>query len=344
MKILIVTQVVDRDHTTLGFFTRWIEEFAKKSQKVNVVCLYKGEFVLPKNVSVFSLGKEDGVSRFKYIRNFFYYIFKLRKEYDIVFVHMNQEYVLLGGLFWKLFGKKIFFWRNHPYGNLLTDLSIKISDKVFSTADMSYAMRFDKTKLMPAGTDTKFFREDNRSREKNSLLVFGRISPIKKIENAIDLVSYLLAKGITVKLSIIGDYLERDKDYVQFLKKRIQDSKISDYVKIEKGVRFTDSPLVYQRHEVFLNFTKSGSFDKTVIEALACGCKVLVTNTSMKNILPEGSYTKSEVQEAFVALQKLLYLQGFDLDKYKQSGLKVVEDQSLNALINEIFLCINKKQ
>jgi len=24
---------------------------------------------------------------------------------------MNQEYVVLGGLFWKFLGKKIFFWR-----------------------------------------------------------------------------------------------------------------------------------------------------------------------------------------------------------------------------------------
>jgi hypothetical protein len=30
----------------------------------------------------------------------------------LFFVHMNQEYVLLGGLIWKLLGKKLVLWRH----------------------------------------------------------------------------------------------------------------------------------------------------------------------------------------------------------------------------------------
>ncbi|HRH30994.1 MAG TPA: hypothetical protein PK886_02950, partial [Candidatus Paceibacterota bacterium] len=99
MKILITTQIIDTNDPILGFFHSWLKEFSKNFERVVVVCLKKGEFDLLENVEVLSLGKEGGVSRIKYIFNFYKYIFKERKNYDVVFVHMNEEYVLLGGIF-----------------------------------------------------------------------------------------------------------------------------------------------------------------------------------------------------------------------------------------------------
>src|SRR3989344_232174 len=120
MRLLIVTQKVDKKDPILGFFHRWIEEFAKNFEKVTVVCLEKGEYNLPTNVKVLSLGKEERRSKAEYISRFYRYIWQERKNYDAVFVHMNQEYVLLGWKFWKLWGKKIFLWRNHARGSLWT--------------------------------------------------------------------------------------------------------------------------------------------------------------------------------------------------------------------------------
>ncbi|MFH0892331.1 MAG: glycosyltransferase family 4 protein [Candidatus Falkowbacteria bacterium] len=58
MKLLICTQKVDINDDVLGFFHSWIREFAKHYEKVTVICLYKGEYDLPENVKVLSLGKE----------------------------------------------------------------------------------------------------------------------------------------------------------------------------------------------------------------------------------------------------------------------------------------------
>lgn len=101
MNLLILTQKVDKNDSNLGFFHRWLEEFSKKCEKVTVICLYKGEYSLPNNVRILSLGKEKGVCRLKYLFNFYKYIFKYRREYDSVFVHMNQIYMILGGSWWK---------------------------------------------------------------------------------------------------------------------------------------------------------------------------------------------------------------------------------------------------
>ena len=76
MKLLVITQTVDKKDKTLGFFHGWISELAKKSEKVNVICLYEGEHNLPKNVFVYSLGKESGASKIKYLTRFFGLVWK----------------------------------------------------------------------------------------------------------------------------------------------------------------------------------------------------------------------------------------------------------------------------
>ena len=102
MRLLIITQKVNKNDPILGFFHRWIEEFAKRFEKLTVICLEKGEYSLPENVRVLSLGKEEGRSKAEYLSRFYRYIWEERNNYDAVFVHMNQEYVLLGWKFWKL--------------------------------------------------------------------------------------------------------------------------------------------------------------------------------------------------------------------------------------------------
>ncbi len=160
MKFLILTQKVDRNDPILGFFHRWIEEFVKRCERVIIICLEEGEYNLSQNVKVFSLGKEGSHSRAKYLWNFYKYLWQERKNYDAVFVHLNQEYVLLGGILWLLLGKKVFMWRNHHMGNFLTDLAGLFCSKIFCTSKYSYTAKHKKTVLMPVGIDTdKIFRE-----------------------------------------------------------------------------------------------------------------------------------------------------------------------------------------
>ena len=113
MKLLIITQKVNKNDPVLGFFHRWIIEFAKYFEFVTVICLEMGEYDLPDNVKVLSLGKEERQSRLQYLIQFYWYARHERKNYDAVFVHMNQEYLILAGWLWRLVGKKVTMWRNH---------------------------------------------------------------------------------------------------------------------------------------------------------------------------------------------------------------------------------------
>jgi len=59
MKILVITQEISRQSPVLGFFHGWLAAFSKRFESITAVCLKKGDYDLPANVSVFSLGKEE---------------------------------------------------------------------------------------------------------------------------------------------------------------------------------------------------------------------------------------------------------------------------------------------
>lgn len=119
-----MTQVVDLEHPVLGFFHRWIIEFAKHCEHVHVICLQEGKHDLPANVSVHSLGKEMGKGRLVYLYRFYRLIWSLRREYDKVFVHMNQIYVILGAPVWKLLGKRVGLWYVHKQVSVSLRLAV----------------------------------------------------------------------------------------------------------------------------------------------------------------------------------------------------------------------------
>ena len=184
MRILILTQKVDKEDDILGFFHAWLQEFSAVAEHVHVICLEEGTYDLPKNVEVHSLGKETGRSRIKYTLNFYKYIFNLRNQYDVVFVHMNYEYVLLGGFFWKLYKKKILLWYVHRQVTTGLRLANYFVDKVFTSTKQSFLIDTNKKVLVGHGiVYEKFFHEPKQyMSDPLVILHVGRITQIKNID------------------------------------------------------------------------------------------------------------------------------------------------------------------
>ena len=183
MRILVITQIIDQHDPGLGFFHRWLEVFANECESVQALCLKEGAHVLPSNVTVTSLGKEKGQSRLKYLWRFYRTIFVLRHEYDAVFVHMNPEYVALGGLVWRLMGKTVGLWYAHRAVNLKLRLAECFTNIVFTGSKESFRIPSSKILVTGQGVDTSIFVPHERIRDNTlTLLVVGRISPIKNLE------------------------------------------------------------------------------------------------------------------------------------------------------------------
>jgi len=331
VKLLILTQKVDKNDPILGFFHRWIEEFAKYCEKITVICLQKGEYNLPENVKVLSLGKEEISQKLKvykvkskllFIFNFYKYIWHERKNYDTIFVHMNQEYVLLGGIFWKLFGKKIYMWRNHYSGSFITDIASAFCAKVFCTSKYSYTAKYKKTVLMPVGVDTdKFikFKSSKVHKINNSILFLGRIASSKKVDIFVEALGLLKKQGIDFLADIYGDASPKDIPYFEKIKLRTQELGLKTILKFHDGVPNYQTPEIYNSHEIFVNLSSSGMYDKTIFEAMACERLTLTSNLNLKGNIDEVFLFK-ENDEEDIARQLVILLALSPEEKRKLSG------------------------
>src|SRR3989344_5489834 len=266
MKLLIITQKVNKNDSVLGFFHAWIEKLSEQFEQIEVVCLEMGEYDLPKNVTVHSLGKEEGKGRLTRVWRFYKYIWTLRKNYDAVFVHMNQEYILLGGMLWKLFGKKIYMWRNHHAGTILTNISAIFCTKIFCTSRYSFTAKYKKTFLMPVGVDTSIFKSDKRiARKRDSILFLGRMSPVKKPDMLLNVLISLYGQGVDFSATFVGDQGPDDDAYYVSLKEVARNSVLfNTKVNFFPGVPYSETPKYYNSHEIFVNLSTSGMYDKTI--------------------------------------------------------------------------------
>ena len=337
MRLLIITQKVDKNDPILGFFHRWIEEFAKHCQSIIVICLQKGEYNLPKNIKILSLGKEKGKSKIKYIFNFYKHIWHERKNYDAVFVHMNQEYVLLGWKFWKLWNKKIFLWRNHYAGGLFTRIAMMLSDHVFCTSKYSFTARSKKTTLMPVGIDTVAFISTGKERAKNSILFLSRIAPSKNVHMFIEALGLLKKQGVPFSANIYGNALPKDTQYLEGLKACIKELGLENVVYMQSGVPNQKTPEIYNTHEIFVNTSPSGMYDKTIFEAMACGCLVLVSNENLRGQTDDRLVIRERgAEEVSMRMSLILSLSEEEKQKIIYDNIKFAEKHSLKALSEKL--------
>jgi len=343
MKLLIITQVVDINHPVLGFFHRWIIEFAKHVDHLHVIALQVGEHNLPENVTIHSLGKEEGVIRFEYVKRFYSYIWKYRNEYDQVFVHMNQVYVLLGGLLWKLFRKKVLLWYMHKSVTFPLRIAHMLVDGIVSGSKESFRIESKKLNIVGHGIDTELFSFVTKKEQTElHVLSIGRVSRIKNLEKVIDAVSGC----VDCKLSIVGPSIT--KEDVEYEKRLREYAKISKAkVSFMGALTQKELPSIYQSVDVVVNTSNTGSIDKVMLEAMSTGTLVVSTNEAFKEMFSTFPYTAYiEKDDSFKVRDALAEIQRMSVDEMVSAGeflrSKVVKNHSIKELIPKIISSYGK--
>jgi len=285
MKVLMITQKIDASDDVLGVYQEWARRISESFEKLSVICLYEGVNNLPEDIRVFSLGKEKNRSKFLYSKNFFSYIWNLRNDYDIVFVHMNPIYVILGWPFWAINKKKIFLFYAHYKTGYLLRLASLFCTNILTSVPESCSLKSKKVKVVGQGIDTDVFcRDDKYNRSTNTFLFVGRISPVKKLEVLIDALFLLIKEGRDVTLSVVGGADYGDKEYFNSINQKIKNYRLEERVTFIGRVPNKSMAKFYNEHEFLINLTETGSFDKAILEAMACECLPIVSNRAYENI------------------------------------------------------------
>ena len=348
MKLLIITQKVDKNDGVLSFMLGWIKEFAKQCEHVTVIALYVGEHDLPPNVRVLSLGKESGASRLKYLWNFFFHIFRERHSYDAVFVHMNQIYVILGGLLWRLMGKRIALWYAH--GSVPWNLRVAtcFTDVVIASTPSGFRLKTKKLRIVGQGINTDQFSPVVRVHAKGDpikLLIVGRISPAKDYETLLRATKKLIDDGYYLVLDVVGGAGTPEQEgYFLEIKKLAQDLELSSVVTFHGSKPHEETVRFFHAAHIFVSTATNGSFDKAMGDAMATGLPLVACNEAMSEVLgglkTRLMFPMHDVDQLVAQLIPILDMTQKERDELGESLRTIIErDHGLKNFITKILSC-----
>jgi len=302
MKLLIITQKVDINDDLLGFFCGWLDKLAGKIEKIYVICLEEGRHNLPKNVKIFSLGKEKGFSKIHILWNFYRYLFKIIRHTDVIFAHMCPIYIIACAPLAKIFKKKMILWCAHIKIGLKGKIAEKLVSKVLTVSKDSFTYKSKKIITTGHGINTSFFvpakKSKNKNKKRSQILSIGRISPVKDYMTLTKAIDILVneKKIENIEALIIGSppfvsqevYYEKIKDF-------ICRKKLNGYIKFLGKIPNKDTLKYYQQADIFVSMQRGGGAGKSVLEAMACGVPIVLCTNTFDNSL--GNFKKEIIFE-----------------------------------------------
>lgn len=198
---------------------------------------------------------------------------------------------------------------------------------------------------MPVGVDAALFRKMAEAQKgPKSILYLGRLSPIKYVEVLIDAALVLDGRGIDFTLTIAGEpSKESERAYAASLKERARELVKKCKLVFRSGVSNYQAPALYNAYTLFVNMTPTGSFDKTIIEAMACELPVIVSNRALKEIFPPElvdklMFEEKNFEELANKIHNFFKLSGQEeLEIGKIMRQLIVEKHSLSSLIDKLI-------
>lgn len=299
MTLLFITRKIDYKDERAGFVIDWLQELALKVTKLVVICQEEGEWPnRPANTVVYSLGKDLGYSKIRQFINFQFLAIKLMSGVAGVLAHMMPLFGILAGPWCKIFKKKLVQW----YAHGTVDWRLKLADfwvDAYITSSMD-GLRLKTKKpvqVIGQGINVKFFvpkSSDNPQTLQNKkfkILSVGRISPTKNLDMLIKAAEDLQLNEFEMRdkilLQIIGGPGKPEQaTYMKALEEEVKSKKLNNVIDFLGPLSRAEILSYYQNCDLFINLSETGSLDKAVLEAMACGSLVLTSNEAYKDILP----------------------------------------------------------
>jgi len=339
MRLLIVTQAVDADSSTLGFFVEWLREFSRQCEEIQVIGLAVGRHDLPANVRVLSMGKENGAGRVARLFAFWRHLRAALPKIDGVFIHMCPEYLIAGWPFIAASRKPTLLWYAHRQSNWRVRLGAAMAGVIGTISEGSFPFSSPKVRVMGHGIPTDRFAPDAGTPIPGRLSAVGRITPIKRLEILIDAVAILRREGRGVRLDLWGEpIMAADRAYKASLERRVREQGLSEAVVFRGAADYGKMPEAAASADVALNAAPDGALDKALLEAMACARPVVATNRNFAALLgPDAGRCLASDEPADIAARIAAHLDRPDPGLGARLRAAVEREHSLKRLIGLII-------
>jgi glycosyltransferase involved in cell wall biosynthesis len=274
--VVFFTLSVSNTNSVLSHSTQWINEFARHCEKLHCYPVHMEKNVnLSENVQCSELGGGSFLYRCRAIFRILNTLKVILRNRDkaVVVYHMFPAPAILIGAILKLARVPQILWYSHSSTKNGLRLASRFVDHIFTPTRNSFPLKLpEKVKVVGHGIEVGTFQpknlEDLQMSRKDGIWVFGRISPIKRIDVLIEAIN---RATISIKvLTCVGPIY--DTKYFEFIKTLANNSHIEFHHKRE----LEKAELAEVMLSSSITFTGSlRTLDKAAIEAALAGSFIL---------------------------------------------------------------------
>ncbi|HEX6978361.1 MAG TPA: glycosyltransferase family 4 protein [Alphaproteobacteria bacterium] len=292
MRVLIINFEMDEDSGVLAWQASVARRIARHVEAVAVFTERLGHVRRPANMEIEVMPRRPlGIPRrlgSGWLIN--PQLFRLCRRFrpDVCFIHMAHEWSYRFAPVLRVLGIPVLMWYAHGSVPLGLRLSTLCATQCVTSTPEGFRLRTPKLRVIGQAIDTDLFRIPADRQPGQDIVYVGRVSRRKRIEHLIEAMAILhgSAAGKGIRLRIVGPMLTLDDlAYDRELRSSVYAKGLHDTVLFEGFMPQRFTPRLYRSAFLHLNVSETGSMDKTVMEALACGCPVLTSNPAFRAVL-----------------------------------------------------------
>ncbi|MDP8923877.1 MAG: glycosyltransferase family 4 protein [Chloroflexota bacterium] len=293
MRLLLITPKVDPNDDLFGHVHAWVTALARRVERLYVVALWATDPPLPTNVRFATLGKQRDDDKLRWLARLQRLVGRLclGGEVDAVLAHMGPVFAVAAAPVARLSRTPLFLWYAHGHVSSMLRLAHALVDGVGTSTPEGFRIPSSKVTITGQGIDTARFRPPGRPPDgPASVLSVGRFSPVKDYVTLLDALGRLpLAdSGVAPSAELVGGvHSASEQVYLASLRARAADLGLGERVRFVEGLPHARMVPTYQRATLFATCSRTGSLDKAVLEAAACGVVPLVCNDAFRDLFGE---------------------------------------------------------
>ncbi|MDD9954681.1 MAG: glycosyltransferase family 4 protein [Anaerolineaceae bacterium] len=287
LRLLWFNLATDADAPNLGFTTEWINALAQHCEYIDVISMRVGRVDVAANVRVFSLGKERGFSEARRAFRFYRLLWALlrARRHDACFAHMQPLFAVMAAPLLRLHGVPLTLWYAHRAVTMRLRLAVMAATRVVSSSREGFRLSDGKLRITGQGIDVDRFTPADPAQGPFTLMSLGRIAPVKRLETLLSAAQLMAEHGARFKLRVLGTVYPQDRQYACDLRAQVNRDGLNDFVEFAGAVPHDQVPAELHRAHVMVNLSATGSIDKAVLEAMACGIPVVSANEAFVEML-----------------------------------------------------------
>jgi glycosyltransferase involved in cell wall biosynthesis len=285
LRVLVINFTLDRQSPVLAWQAGVVAELAKRVQRVHVFTEWLGDFEAPEGVTLDAMPHRPlGVPRrlgaaWLMLPRIMSAVRRFRP--DVCFVHMAHKWCYRIGPYLRARGIPVLLWYAHGSVPCHLHLASACASRIVTSTPEGFRIATHKKRVIGQAIDTGLFVIPPDPTPRSEIVTVGRVSRRKRVTLLIEMMSHLVRQPgfADSRLVVVGPELTADdKAYRVEVDAMIAGLGLQDRVALPGPMAQADTARLYRSAALHVNVSATGSMDKTVMEALACGCPVLTSN------------------------------------------------------------------